>query len=252
MEKARCNTELYSNLRAPLNNVKPSNFWGSHHIWEAAHFEATKVVSAINMPATLSINVDDVKALGATTNSTEAITYVSSDPAVATVDAEGKVTALKVGETTITASVAAAGVCTAAEATCKVTVSEKPAAPTATVTFDAVALNLANQTALTSYGVDPITFAFDGGGNSNSPKWYTSGSAVRCYPKNTITVSGKTIVKVEVGVVTGNTALDLFDGATKLDNFVWEGTSDSVVLTFDPSKTSGQTRFKTITVTYVE
>ena len=33
MEKARCNTELYSNLKAPLNNVKPSNFWGSHHIF---------------------------------------------------------------------------------------------------------------------------------------------------------------------------------------------------------------------------
>ena len=31
MEKARCNTELYSNLSEPLNNVKPSNFWGSHH-----------------------------------------------------------------------------------------------------------------------------------------------------------------------------------------------------------------------------
>ncbi len=30
MEKARCNTELYSNLRTPRNNVKPSNFWGSH------------------------------------------------------------------------------------------------------------------------------------------------------------------------------------------------------------------------------
>ena len=29
MEKARCNTELYSNLSEPLNNVKPSNFWGS-------------------------------------------------------------------------------------------------------------------------------------------------------------------------------------------------------------------------------
>ena len=29
MEKARYNTELYSNLRVPLNNVKPSNFWGS-------------------------------------------------------------------------------------------------------------------------------------------------------------------------------------------------------------------------------
>ena len=30
MEKARYNTELYSNLSEPLNNVKPSNFWGSH------------------------------------------------------------------------------------------------------------------------------------------------------------------------------------------------------------------------------
>ena len=32
MEKARYNTELYSNLSEPLNNVKPSNFWGSHHL----------------------------------------------------------------------------------------------------------------------------------------------------------------------------------------------------------------------------
>ena len=35
MEKARCNTELYSNLRAPLNNVKSSNFWGSHQIFRS-------------------------------------------------------------------------------------------------------------------------------------------------------------------------------------------------------------------------
>ena len=35
MEKARYNTELYSNLSEPLNNVKPSNFWGSHQ-WSAS------------------------------------------------------------------------------------------------------------------------------------------------------------------------------------------------------------------------
>ena len=96
-------------------------------IWEVAHFTPASVVSSISMPETLSLYVEDVKALGATTNSTETITYVSSDPTVAAVDADGKVTALKVGEATITASVAAAGICTAAEATCKVTVSEKPA-----------------------------------------------------------------------------------------------------------------------------
>ena len=32
MEKARYNTELYSNLRVPINNVKPSNFRGSHQL----------------------------------------------------------------------------------------------------------------------------------------------------------------------------------------------------------------------------
>lgn len=222
-------------------------------IWEAAHFTATKIASAISMPETLSIYVEDVKALGATTNSTETITYVSSDPTVATVDADGNVTALKVGEATITASVAAEGICTAAEATCVVTVSEKPAgATTAEVTFDATAQGFENAFALTSYTVAPITFAFGDGGNTNSPKWYNSGSAVRCYPKNTITVSGKTIVKIEVVTVSGNTALDLFDGTTKLDNFAWEGSSSNVVLTFDPSKGSGQTRFTSIKVTYVE
>ena len=30
MEKARYNTEPFPNLSQPLNNVKPSNFWGSH------------------------------------------------------------------------------------------------------------------------------------------------------------------------------------------------------------------------------
>ena len=38
MEKARNNTELYSNLSEPLNNVKPSNFWGSHHLGTALLF----------------------------------------------------------------------------------------------------------------------------------------------------------------------------------------------------------------------
>ena len=39
MEKARCNTELYSNLRGPLNNVKPSNFLGSHQRRLAVFFD---------------------------------------------------------------------------------------------------------------------------------------------------------------------------------------------------------------------
>ena len=33
MEKARSNTELYYNPKTSRNNVKTSNFWGSHHIY---------------------------------------------------------------------------------------------------------------------------------------------------------------------------------------------------------------------------
>ena len=120
-----------------------------------------------------------------------------------------------------------------------------------TVTFNVADYSFANQAALTSYTVGDVTIAFDGGGNSNSPKYYTSGTAVRCYPKNTITVSGKTIKKVEVVAPDGYTnAIDLYNDTTKLDNFTWEGSSENVVLTFDPNKTSGQSRFVKINVTY--
>ncbi len=120
-----------------------------------------------------------------------------------------------------------------------------------TAVFDVATYNFANQTALTSYEVDGLTFAFDGGGNNNSPKYYTSGSAVRCYPKNTITVSGANIKKVQLIVPDGYTnAIDLYDGSTKLTDFTWEGSSEEVVLTFDTSKTSGQSRFVKIEVLY--
>ena len=46
MEKARCNTELYSNLSEPLNNVKPSNFLESHQSL-ALSFRPNKVSGEI-------------------------------------------------------------------------------------------------------------------------------------------------------------------------------------------------------------
>lgn len=123
--------------------------------------------------------------------------------------------------------------------------------PETTVTFNVADYEFANQTALGSYTVGNVTIAFAGGGNSNSPKYYTSGTAVRCYPKNTITVSGKNIKKIEVVAPDGYTnAIDLYSGNAKLDNFTWEGSSDEVVLTFDPNKSSGQSRFVKINVTY--
>ena len=118
-----------------------------------------------------------------------------------------------------------------------------------TVVFDVANYGFANQAALGTYEVDGVTFAFAGGGNQNNPKYYTSGSAVRCYPKNTITISGATIKSAKLVVPTGYTnAIDLYHGSNKLDNFTWEGSEDTLVLTFDPSKSSGQSRFIKIEV----
>lgn len=49
---------------------------------------------------------------------------------------------------------------------------------------------------------DGTTISFDGGGNKNTPKYYTSGSAVRMYPKNFMTItSSKTIKSVVLNCV---------------------------------------------------
>lgn len=118
------------------------------------------------------------------------------------------------------------------------------------VTFDVTELGLADKTALETYTIDGVTFEFAGGGNNNAPKYYSNGQAVRCYPKNTIKLSGKTIKKIEVIAPDGYTnAIDLYDGDTKLNNFVWEGSSTEVTLTFDKNQTSGQSRFVSIKVT---
>jgi len=56
MEKARYNTELYSNLSEPLNNVKPSNFWGSHH-FSGLFFIIVKSCQKIEFPLQIVIPI---------------------------------------------------------------------------------------------------------------------------------------------------------------------------------------------------
>ena len=57
--------------------------------------------------------------------------------------------------------------------------------------------------------VDGTTISFDGGGNSNTPKYYNSGTSIRMYPKNTMTIkaSGKTIQSIKLSCSTSNGTL---------------------------------------------
>ena len=84
--------------------------------------EAKINVTTVNV----SLYEGDTKSLGASTNSTAAISYVSADTSIATVDSDGNVTGVSAGETTITLSVPAVGdQFTAAEKTVNVTVNPK-------------------------------------------------------------------------------------------------------------------------------
>lgn len=66
------------------------------------------------------------------------------------------------------------------------------------VVLVAADLGYENQTAVTTLTLnDGTTLTFDAGGNSNGPKYYTTGTAIRMYPKNTVKIaSSKAIAKV--------------------------------------------------------
>lgn len=81
-----------------------------------------KAVETVITASNKSVNVGETVELGATTNSTAALTYESKNPEIATVDAAGVVTGVAEGEATITISVAADGLYTAATKDVTVTV----------------------------------------------------------------------------------------------------------------------------------
>ena len=97
-------------------------------------------------PVTATITAADgtvdegaTKSIGATTNSSAAITYTSADASIASVNEKGEVTGVKAGSTQITLKVAAVEKkFTAAEKTINVTVNavEVPPTPVAGITID--------------------------------------------------------------------------------------------------------------------
>ena len=103
--------------------------------YKASQLKLTSCPGVVTVAATKSIAAGETFELGATTNSTGALSYASSDEAVATVSDAGLVTAVAAGTATITVSVAADGIYTAGSAECVVTVT---AGAVATVLYSRV------------------------------------------------------------------------------------------------------------------
>lgn len=125
---------------------------------------------------------------------------------------------------------------------------------------------IANGTAVTTLNLsDGTTLSFDGGGNTNAPKYYTNGTNVRMYPKNTMTVnSSKKIASIVINCDTYNGILcNAAEQVTASAGAVTFSGSDINIGTIDATTTTvtnanpntgtaSQIRMISMTITYAE
>ncbi len=132
----------------------------------------------------------------------------------------------------------------------KYTTSTSGEDTSATETIDFTTKGYANAKEVTTETSGDITVTFDKGSNSNTPKYYTTGSAVRVYGGNTVTVSSSSenIKKIAItfGESDGTNTISVDSG--EYADGVWTGDASSVKFTIDG--TSGNRRFVAIDVTY--
>ena len=118
-------------------------------------------------------------------------------------------------------------------------------------TLDFSAQGYENQATITSLTIGDITAAFSKGSNSNAPKYYTSGTAVRVYGGGYFTVSGAigcTITKVVITFGSDDGSNAITTNAGTYSNGTWTGSASSVKFTV--GGTSGNRRIQSLAVTY--
>ncbi|MBP3252480.1 MAG: hypothetical protein J6M25_07570 [Prevotella sp.] len=95
-----------------------------------------------------------------------------------------------------------------------------------------------------------FTLTFDKGTNSNAPRYYNTGAAVRLYGGNTMTVSSEnTITGVTITFGSGDGSNEITADCGTYENDSWTGESSEVV--FTAGGTSGHRRLASVTVTFV-
>ena len=101
---------------------------------------------------------------------------------------------------------------------------------------------------VTTVNMDNCQLTFAKNDGANAPKYYDSGSAIRCYPKNSLTITSESeITKVAFATVdsyAGTVNASVGDYAEG----IWTGNSQEIIFKHEPSG-NAQWRIKAITVT---
>lgn len=121
-------------------------------------------------------------------------------------------------------------------------------AGTETITF--ADLGFENQQEVSSISGENFTISFDKGTNSNVPKYYTTGNAIRVYGGGFVTVTSttKTFTSIEFTFASGEGSNAITSDVGTFSGNAWTGSASSVV--FSIAGTSGHRRFTSVTVTY--
>ena len=117
-----------------------------------------------------------------------------------------------------------------------------------TVTLDFTLQGYENQHEVSSLTIDGVTVAFDKGTNSNTPKYYTSGNAVRLYGGGTLTVSAdEAITDITFTFGSGDGNNEITSDVGTFESPTWTGEANEVVFTVGGS--TGHRRFSKVVVT---
>ncbi len=97
---------------------------------------------------------------------------------------------------------------------------------------------------------DNVTVYFFKGTNSNAPKYYNSGTAIRCYGGNYFTIETTlgNITSIDITFGSSDGSNEITTNVGSFSSPTWSGTSSSV--TFTIGGTSGNRRIKELSVTY--
>jgi hypothetical protein len=101
---------------------------------------------------------------------------------------------------------------------------------------------------VTSYVGTTFSLSFDKGENTATPKYYDTGTGVRLYRSNNMTVSSsKTITKIELSFGSGDGTNAITTDVGTYSNGTWNGSATTVLFTV--GGTSGHRRLSAVTVT---
>ena len=120
------------------------------------------------------------------------------------------------------------------------------------VTVDFTTQGYENAQDFSSITVGDVTISADKGDNKNGPKYYNSGTAIRLYGGNSMTVksNGKNIQKIEVTFGSGEGSNEITVNAGTWNPPTWTGSVSSVVFTV--GGTSGHRRIQKLVITLAE